>query len=77
MKLNIIDKQYGCFQVRSKCEKCGKINRVYDFSYSNDGFGIGDKDRIVQAVHTRMKRSEHFYCTKCGNNLFGEGEINE
>lgn len=77
MKLKIIDRQYGCFQVRSECDKCGKVNRVYEFSYSNDGFSMSDKEKIIRIVHTRMKQGEHFHCMKCGKNLFEEDDVNE
>lgn len=69
MKMVLIDKKYGCFGVKCKCSKCGKVNKNIDLSFNNDKVGIGEVDKIKGIVVERFVEEEHFYCIRCGNKI--------
>lgn len=69
MKLMLIDRQYGCFQVIAKCDVCDKklFNRA--FSWNDDHIGMGEEEKINTIMEMKRQDMEMNYCFKCGHDL--------
>jgi exosome complex RNA-binding protein Csl4 len=69
IRINIVDRNYGCFSAYARCSNCHAKLHSQEFSFERHGIGIGDKEKIAECLKQAMKNSEIFYCHKCGNKL--------
>ena len=69
IRINIVDRDYGCFSAYVRCSKCHAKLHSQGFSFARDKIGIGDKEKISECLKQNMEKFEIFYCHKCGSKL--------